>query len=149
MPESSDRIVSLPAATSQDVLTSILRDGAQRLLTQAIELEVAEWIDRWVPKSERLRSNLPLFRNPGAKNKEKRWTPASERRVLLAAMAEAGAYFKPNELGRHAFGTHAAKRGAQAFALQKFMGHTDPRTTSRYIDLSGAALLDVLRPSGQ
>ena len=45
MPESSDRIVSLPAATSQDVLTSILRDGAQRLLTQAIELEVAEWIE--------------------------------------------------------------------------------------------------------
>ena len=45
MPESSDRIVSLPAATSQDVLTSILRDGAQRLLTQAVEAEVAEWID--------------------------------------------------------------------------------------------------------
>ena len=45
MPESSDRIVSLPAATSQDVLTSILRDGAQRLLTQAIEAEVAEWIE--------------------------------------------------------------------------------------------------------
>ena len=45
MPESSNRIVSLPAATSQDVLTSILRDGAQRLLTHAIEAEVAEWIE--------------------------------------------------------------------------------------------------------
>jgi putative transposase len=45
MRESSNGIVSLPAATAQDVLTSILRDGAQRLLTQAIEAEVAEWIE--------------------------------------------------------------------------------------------------------
>jgi len=45
MPESSNRIVSLPAATSPDVLTVILRDGAQRLLTHAIEAEVAEWIE--------------------------------------------------------------------------------------------------------
>ena len=45
MRESSNPIVSLPAVSSQDVLTSILRDGAQRLLTQAIEAEVAEWIE--------------------------------------------------------------------------------------------------------
>ena len=45
MRESTNQIVSLPAATSQDVLTSILRDGAQRLLAQAVEAEVAEWID--------------------------------------------------------------------------------------------------------
>jgi putative transposase len=45
MRESTDPIVSLPAVSSQDVLTSILRDGAQRLLTQAIEAEVAEWIE--------------------------------------------------------------------------------------------------------
>jgi putative transposase len=46
MRESSERIVSLPAVGSQDVLTSILRDGAQRLLTAAIEAEVAEWIEK-------------------------------------------------------------------------------------------------------
>jgi putative transposase len=45
MRESSNRIVSLPAVGAQDVLTSILRDGAQRLLTEAIEAEVAEWIE--------------------------------------------------------------------------------------------------------
>jgi hypothetical protein len=45
MRESSNPIVSLPVANSQDVLSGILRDGAQRLLTQAIEAEVAEWID--------------------------------------------------------------------------------------------------------
>jgi putative transposase len=45
MRESTNPIVSLPAASSRDMLTSILRDGAQRLLTQAVEAEVAEWIE--------------------------------------------------------------------------------------------------------
>lgn len=36
---------SLPACSSQDVLTDILRSGAQQLLAQAIEAEVAEWIE--------------------------------------------------------------------------------------------------------
>src|SRR4051795_7917672 len=37
------RIVSLPKG--QDVLTDLLRDGARRLLAEAIEAEVAAWID--------------------------------------------------------------------------------------------------------
>ena len=45
MRESSNPIVSLPAVGAQDVLTCVLRDGAQRLLTQAIEAEVTEWIE--------------------------------------------------------------------------------------------------------
>ena len=38
------RIVPLP--TSGDVLTEVLRQGAKKLLSQAIEAEVAEWIER-------------------------------------------------------------------------------------------------------
>ncbi len=45
MRESSNPIVSLPALGGQDVLTSVLRSGAQQLLAQAIEAEVAEWIE--------------------------------------------------------------------------------------------------------
>jgi transposase-like protein len=45
MRENTKQVVSLPAATSQDVLTNILRDGAQRMLTQAIDAEIAEWIE--------------------------------------------------------------------------------------------------------
>jgi putative transposase len=45
MRENTKQVVSLPAATSQDVLTNILRDGAQRMLTQAIDSEIAEWIE--------------------------------------------------------------------------------------------------------
>jgi putative transposase len=39
-----DRLV-LPVPTSQDVLTGILREGAQRMLAHAIDAEVAEWIE--------------------------------------------------------------------------------------------------------
>jgi putative transposase len=45
MAESINSTLSLPVAASRDVLTDILRDGAQRLLAQAVEAEVAEWID--------------------------------------------------------------------------------------------------------
>ena len=45
MRESTKQVVSLPAATSQDILTNILRDGAQRMLAQAIDAEIAEWIE--------------------------------------------------------------------------------------------------------
>ena len=44
MAESINSRLSLPVAPSRDVLTDILRDGAQRLLAQAIEAEVSEWI---------------------------------------------------------------------------------------------------------
>ncbi len=45
MRERNDSRLALPAASSQDVLTGLLRQGAQRMLAQAIEAEVAEWIE--------------------------------------------------------------------------------------------------------
>ena len=44
MQEATTRSVSFPSTSSQDVLTAILRDGAQRLLAEAVEAEVREWI---------------------------------------------------------------------------------------------------------
>ncbi len=37
--------LAMPAANSQDLLTDVLRDGAQQLLAQAVEGEVASWIE--------------------------------------------------------------------------------------------------------
>jgi len=37
--------LAMPAATSQDVLTEVLRDGSHQLLAQAVEFEVACWIE--------------------------------------------------------------------------------------------------------
>src|SRR3954467_5404171 len=45
MSESTTDIRIVPLPTGQDVLTDLLRDGARRLLVQAIEAEVASWID--------------------------------------------------------------------------------------------------------
>jgi putative transposase len=44
MQEVTTTTVTFPS-TSRDVLTEILREGAQQMLTTAIEAEVAEWID--------------------------------------------------------------------------------------------------------
>ena len=45
MAERSSSTVSFPGISSKDVLTDVLRQGAQRMLVQAIETEVAEWIE--------------------------------------------------------------------------------------------------------
>jgi transposase-like protein len=39
-----DRLI-VPVPASRDVLTDVLRSGAQRLLTEAVEAEVAQWIE--------------------------------------------------------------------------------------------------------
>ena len=46
MDDSSDQVRLVPLSEAQDVLTDVLRRGAQQLLAQAVEAEVADWIDR-------------------------------------------------------------------------------------------------------
>jgi putative transposase len=46
MRESTTEAISFPVPSGQDLLTGILRDGATRLLAQAIEAEVADYIER-------------------------------------------------------------------------------------------------------
>lgn len=45
MCEANSSTLEFPALSSQDVLTDILRAGAQQMLTHAIEAEVAAWVD--------------------------------------------------------------------------------------------------------
>ena len=45
MQKSNEPTATIPGP-ADDILTEILRDGAQRLLGQAIDAEVADWIDR-------------------------------------------------------------------------------------------------------
>ena len=133
----------------QNVLRlTLTKTGATRILP--LDADVREWLE-WFYRDPPLTIrpvSTPLFSNPNTYARDRRWTPSAERRVWLAACKEVGVRVKPNEGGRHAFATHAAKRGVQQFPLQKFMGHTDPRTTGRYIDLSAAGLIDVLRRRG-
>jgi len=46
MQEANTTTLDFPSTESKDVLTEILREGAQTLLVQAIEGEVADWIER-------------------------------------------------------------------------------------------------------
>src|SRR6516225_9959119 len=45
MNESTTDIRIVPLPSGQDVLTEVIRDGARRMLAQAVEAEVAAWID--------------------------------------------------------------------------------------------------------
>src|SRR3954454_10588159 len=45
MSQSTTDIRIVPLPQGQDVLTDLLRDGARRMLAQAVEAEVAAWID--------------------------------------------------------------------------------------------------------
>ena len=38
--------VSFPSLKSKDMLTEVLREGAQRMLATAVEAEVADWIEQ-------------------------------------------------------------------------------------------------------
>lgn len=46
MTDTNTTSLPFPVASSRDVLSDILREGAQRLLSQAIEAEVAAWIEQ-------------------------------------------------------------------------------------------------------
>jgi len=45
MTETTTNALSIPTTAGRDVLSSILRQGAQRLLSHAVEAEVAAWLD--------------------------------------------------------------------------------------------------------
>ena len=45
MGESTTATIAGPTGAGRDALTELLRDGARRLLAEAVEAEVADWID--------------------------------------------------------------------------------------------------------
>jgi integrase len=48
---------------------------------------------------------------------------------------------------KHAFATDALRRGVAKEKIQKFLGHSDARSTDRYAKLADGALVEVLPPS--
>jgi putative transposase len=46
MPCSTSEVRFVPLPGSRDVLTDLLRQGAQRMLSQSIEAEVQDWIEQ-------------------------------------------------------------------------------------------------------
>ena len=61
------------------------------------------------------------------------WEKSSEGRLLVKAYKAAGIAhnIKPNEMGRHFFGTHAVNDlEADIYPLQSWLGHTNPKRRS-------------------
>jgi hypothetical protein len=52
MAERSNSTVLFPGTSSKDVLSDVLRQGAQQMLAQAIEAEVTEWIEAHAPATD-------------------------------------------------------------------------------------------------
>ncbi|HME71544.1 MAG TPA: site-specific integrase [Myxococcota bacterium] len=112
-----------------------------------LDPELAAWIEWHVPRERRLCGGL-LFENPGAYNRNGRWTPTSMRRTWEAACAAVGLETPISiyEGCKHTFATAAKARGVEDRLLQRFLGHKDRRSVERYARLADTALLAVLRP---
>lgn len=88
----------------------------------------------------------PLFPNPRARNPQRRWTEKVEWEAFKLACRNAGVpEFKPNEAGRHFFGTEHVNAGVDVFAVSKWLGHSEIKTTSRYAKLRPQTLARVVR----
>ncbi len=109
--------------------------------------EVAAWLLKHGRLDRRFGAE-PLFPNAEAWNDEKRWTATSERRTLERAYKVAGVeHIRPNELGRHFFGTHAVSDlGVDIYPVQEWMGHSGTETTQRYAKLRAVPIARVLGP---
>ena len=109
------------------------------LPTLPLDWEVTEWIEKWVDFSQPF---APLFANP---HTGRAWKRTAEVDLHNAACLEIGTYFRPNHVGRHAFGTHAVKRTRDLAAVQKAMRHASPKTTAGYLDREQLDIVKVLR----
>ncbi len=48
------------------------------------------------------------------------------------------------EATRHSFATLALASGTDQYLVQRYLGHTDPKTTERYVKLADTGLIAVL-----
>lgn len=140
----------------RDILT-VRKSKSNRYRLLPVPAPLASWVREFRPIGNLRDADWkpkPLFDNP--RGHTGRWEASSERRVLLAAMKVCGVRHRPNELLRHAFGTDAANRllaegysGADVSRLiMAIMGHTEVKTSSRYIRLATEGLERIVRRGG-
>lgn len=134
-----------------DAYISLPPRSAKKKKARKLQLhpEVASWL---IEHGDLKRFGAePLFTNPNAQNDEGRWKESSERRVLVKAYKAAGiSHIKPNEMGRHFFGTYAVHDlEADIYPVQSWLGHTDPKTTERYAKMRPIPIARILGPKAK
>jgi integrase len=139
----------------RDQLT--VRGKGKRGRIVPVDADLARWVrEHHDPRSLAAwpgMADLPLFPNPNARSAEKRWTPASRRRVMLAAMKSVDVHTTPNEALRHCYGTRVANRllregsgeGDASRKIMQMMGHTSVTTSQRYVKLAAETLRGLVR----
>ena len=138
----------------RDVLT-IRKSKSNRYRLLPVPEPLSKWVREFRPVVNLHDADadpVPLFDNPNSQE-DGRWTKSSDRRVVMAAMKACGVKHKPNELMRHAFGTDAANRllaeghtgGDVSRLIMAIMGHSEVKTSSRYVRLAPEGLERIVR----
>ncbi len=137
------------AVAAKDVRASaeIRTTKTRRVRRLPVPEPLQRWIEQHVSARARLDGRGALFRNPAGHGLGHRWSHGALQRTWAAACEAAlGRRFPLYEGTRHSFATLALERGAERYAVQRFLGHSNPATTERYAKLADGALLDVLSP---
>ncbi len=105
---------------------------------------------RVVPMTERLTRALSAYRHLQGprvlyRDSGEGCNSHTVRDWLTVACREAGLKFKSPLCLRHTFCSHLAMRGAPARSIQELAGHSDLKTTQRYMHLTPAALEGAIR----
>ncbi len=117
------------------------KDNEERRLP--VPSVLREWIGRHVPPAARL-ARAPLFANPRT---AERWLEGALKRRWSGALKRVGAPRISLYAGtKHTFATHAVRAGVPELYVQKFLGHSDLRSTRKYVEVQNDALLEVLAP---
>ena len=103
--------------------------------------ELADWIERWVPKEARLRGEL-LFHNPRTGGG---WSEAALRRQWYAACQKVGASIGLYNGTKHSTATELRRQGIPLDVIQRLCGHRDARSTEVYAKLADEALVEAIR----
>lgn len=106
--------------------------------------ELAAWLAAHPSRGSAFNPRVPLFRNPKGQTDAQRWHHSALDEVWRRACKRAGVPVVGLYEGtKHAFATDAAGRGVQGMLIQRFLGHSDIRSTQRYAKLADAALRGI------
>jgi integrase/recombinase XerD len=130
------RIGDLREAAADQVLLRVLGKG-DKVRNVAISPELWRLIQRFVLLTERSFTSHPDSRKPlftSRVGKDKPLTTRSVQNIVKKYVRAAGITkaISPHSI-RHTVGTNMAVNEAPLLVIQQFLGHSDPKTTMRYI----------------
>jgi len=113
-----------------------------------VDPELRAWLEEHVPPAVQLQGGRPLFRNPTARNRERRWIANALREEWNRAARQLGlSGIRMYEGTKHSSATDALRRGHSLADVQHALGHADARSTERYAKFVRIAPVSIMRPS--